>query len=304
MSSFQSTRKVFSSLEPFDAAAWDRPFSSEDRERAVDGLEGGRVLYFKNLPFRLEPREKVFLSAACSDPETKHISLGPAEGRLRGANVDSSEAHGLARMMGRYAAHAQNLLNGLFPAYALSLRMGRTGFYPHEVQEREARSYRKDDRRLHVDAVPSRPSGGARILRVFTNINQMGKAQVWQIGEPFEAYAGRFLPAVPRQVPGLAQIQSLLGITKGVRTPYDHIMLHLHNRTKRDANYQREAPRQEVVFAAGSTWVVFTDQVLHAAVSGQFVLEQTFELPVAALRRAEQSPLRILERLAGRMLTG
>ncbi len=302
MSSFESSRKVFSSLDTFDATAWNSSFTSEDRERAVDGLERGHVLYFKTLPFPLEAEEKVFLSSTWSDQEAKNISFDPTEGRLRGAKIEGPDGEKLAGMMRRYASDARQLLQGLLPSYAPALKLARTSFRPHEVEGRKASSYRKDDTRLHVDAFPSRPNRGARILRVFTNIHPADKARVWQIGEPFEAYASRFLPTVSRPLPGLAQLESILGITKGVRTPYDHIMLHLHDRTKGDVTYQREAPRQEVAFAAGSTWVVFTDQVLHAAISGQFVLEQTFELPVAAQRQTERSPLRVLERLTGRAL--
>ena len=57
-----------------------------------------------------------------------------------------------------------------------------------------------------------------------------------------------------------------------------------------------------VEFAPGSTWVVFTDRVLHAALSGQFVLEQTFDLPIEAMREPQHAPLRILERLTHRQL--
>jgi hypothetical protein len=144
---------------------------------------------------------------------------------------------------------------------------------------------------------------GARILRVFTNVNPSGKPRVWHLGEPFEAFASRFLPKVPRPIPGRAWIEATLGITKGQRALYDHIMLHLHDQGKYDAEYQREAPRQEIAFASGSTWAAFTDQVLHAATGGQFALEQTFELPVAALLKPDLAPLRVLERLTGRTLT-
>ena len=41
-----------------------------------------------------------------------------------------------------------------------------------------------------------------------------------------------------------------------------------------------------------------------AEIAGQFVLEQTWYLPVACMAEPSQSPLRILERLAGRELTG
>jgi hypothetical protein len=41
---------------------------------------------------------------------------------------------------------------------------------------------------------------------------------------------------------------------------------------------------------------------MHAAISGQYMLEQTIHLPVTALYNPESSPLATLERLCGRPL--
>ena len=79
-------------------------------------------------------------------------------------------------------------------------------------------------------------------------------------------------------------------------------MLQLHDRMKADADYQAAAPQMRVDFPAGSTWVAFTDQVSHAAMAGQYQLEQTFLVPLAAMLDEQRSPLRILERLMGRPL--
>ena len=79
-------------------------------------------------------------------------------------------------------------------------------------------------------------------------------------------------------------------------------MLRLHDTGKLDARYQSDAPMAGVSFAAGTTWLCFTDQVLHAALAGHCALEQTFHLPVAAMAYPERSPLRVLEQLAGRTL--
>jgi hypothetical protein len=114
--------------------------------------------------------------------------------------------------------------------------------------------------------------------------------------------ARRFLPRVPRELPGSAALLSALLVTKGRRTPYDHLMLGLHDRAKADLAYQRECAQETVPFAPGTTWICFSDQVMHAAVSGQFMLEQTIHLPVAALANPECSPLAVLERLTGRAL--
>lgn len=79
-------------------------------------------------------------------------------------------------------------------------------------------------------------------------------------------------------------------------------MLRLHDGMKADEQYQRQAVREEIAFPAGTTWIVYTDVALHAAISGQHALEQTFHLPVDAMRNPERSPLRILQRITGHEL--
>ena len=79
-------------------------------------------------------------------------------------------------------------------------------------------------------------------------------------------------------------------------------MLHLHDAMKADLVYQRDCAQQTVPFAPGSVWVCFSDQTSHAVMSGQHMLEQTFFLPVAAMRHVEHAPLSVLERLTGARL--
>ena len=93
-----------------------------------------------------------------------------------------------------------------------------------------------------------------------------------------------------------------LGVTKGRRTEYDHIMLNLHDKMKADLDYQKNGPQQELALPAGCVWIVFSDQALHAAMSGQYMLEQTFHVPLAALHNVQTAPLKVLERLTGRRL--
>jgi hypothetical protein len=76
----------------------------------------------------------------------------------------------------------------------------------------------------------------------------------------------------------------------------------LHDLAKADAEFQRTSPQAQIEFAPGTTWVVYSDQVLHAAFSGQHLLEQTFLLDVDHLKHPQTSPLRTLERLTGRAL--
>ena len=52
-------------------------------------------------------------------------------------------------------------------------------------------------------------------------------------------------------------------------------------------------------FPPGSAWVCFSDQTVHAAMSGQYMMEQTFHLPASKQYNPDASPLAILGRLAG-----
>jgi hypothetical protein len=79
-------------------------------------------------------------------------------------------------------------------------------------------------------------------------------------------------------------------------------MLGLHDRAKLDLDYQHATPKIEIRFPPGATWLCFTDQVMHAALSGQFVLEQTFHLDVAAMAEPARAPIRVLESMTGRAL--
>jgi hypothetical protein len=163
-------------------------------------------------------------------------------------------------------------------------------------------SWRKDDTRLHVDAFPSRPTLGERILRVFTNLSPSGEARVWRIGERFEELVRRQAPRFSEPAPGSAFMLKALGITKSRRSEYDHYMLQLHDTMKADLDFQRDSPQLTFAFPAGSSWVCFPDQTPHAAMSGQFMCEQTLYLPVAALHDPESAPLKVLERFFDRSL--
>ena len=281
-----------------DVASWRPALGPDAQDVAIRTLEGGGVLMLPRLSFPLADDEQRFLSPRWSDGRAKNISFDG--GKLKGARGSPEELAALGRMVARFAAEASALVTTLFPRYAPYVRRARTSFRPQPAVGR-AMSWRKDDSRLHVDAFPSRPNHGERILRVFCNVSP-GEDRVWRVGESFEAVARRFLPRIRRQIPGEARWLSALHVTKGLRSPYDHLMLGLHDRAKADLDYQANCPQQVVHFAPGTTWLCFSDQVMHAAVSGQYMLEQTIDLPLAALYERERSPLAILERLSGREL--
>jgi hypothetical protein len=193
--------------------------------------------------------------------------------------------------------------------YAGELKLDFASFRPLEEQGRDLPTHRRNDL-LHVDAFPTRPTHGARILRVFTNINP-AQARVWLTGEPFHELAPRLA-----QEAGLsryaAQAKSPLfrvrrtaagwfrraGLPVGDHSAYDLFMLHFHDWLKFNTEFQERSPRVRSEFPAGCTWLVFTDGVPHAALSGQYALEHTYIIPRKALVAPDLAPVGVLEKLA------
>ena len=266
----------------------------------IAAVEAGKVLHFPHRPFVLQEHEQAFLTPDVRDPKVRNISLDN-QGGLKGTRLEGAQQAQLAAMVGRFRTEAHALVATLLPAYMGVLRAAPTSYRPAQVETR-AQSWRADDRRLHVDAFPSRPNYGERILRVFTNINPEGKPRVWRVGEPFEMVASHFLPRLKPYSRAQARLLRALRVTKSLRSEYDHLMLQLHDAMKSDLDYQRDAHQQTMPFAPGAVWVCFSDQTSHAVMSGQYMLEQTFHLPADAQYDTASSPLAILTRLTGRPL--
>jgi hypothetical protein len=283
-------------LENLPLDSWKGPYDAGLKTRAVAALEHGAVLFFPNLAFALQDSEKTFLDASVSDGRAKNISLD--RGKMQSSSLTGEKADALAAMMERFGSQAVRLVQDLLP-YA-QVERARTSFRPVQVKDRHY-SKISDDRLLHIDAFPSRPMRGRRILRFFANVAPDSQRQ-WRVGEPFEDFAGKFLPRVGPHFPGKSWLLDRLGVTHGRRSLYDELMLSLHDEAKLDSSYQQNSPRQEVRFPPGSCWLVFTDQVLHAALGGEFALEQTFHLDVSELTEPDQAPIRILERLSAKTL--
>jgi hypothetical protein len=284
----------------FSLTRWDQPASPAEQDAAIDALENGDVVLLPRLGFELLGDERELLSASLSG-KRKNISFDPRSGQLGGSDEEGPARTRLQSVMQRYADATRSLLHHLMPAYDEGLHRARTSFRPAEIEGRSS-SWRKDDTRLHVDSFPSSPTGGTRILRVFTNVNPNGQARHWRLGAPFEDVARQFLPGIKPPLPGSAALMHWLHVTKRPRSAYDHYMLRLHDMMKADLAYQAEVPQLACEFEPGCTWLVFTDQASHAAMRGQHAFEQTYHLPVASMRHPQRSPLKVLEKLVGHAL--
>jgi hypothetical protein len=282
------------------AESWDQPFSDAERAAAVAALEDGKILLLPDLKFALSAEETRFLDPRIVGSR-KNVSYDRASGKLGGSVCEGEEAAELARVMNRFATQAREFIMNLLAPYQAKIVQGRSSLRPVQAAGR-ATSWRKDDTRLHVDSFPATPVSGKRILRLFSNVNQKNEPRRWRVGEPFEGVAKRFAPSVPAPFPGSRAFMQLFHITRGHRSLYDHYMLRLHDSMKESDDYQKTAPQFEFPFPAGSTWIVFTDQVPHAVISGQHQFEQTFYLPIEGMADPAKSPYRVLERITGKSM--
>jgi len=279
---------------------WDAPPS--ETTSAVEALEQGKVLFFPQLSFVLDPQQMALLDPALVDPKRKNISYKADQKTLNGV-AQADKKPQVQALLDNYYHACKSLIANVLPEYKDVLHTPTNSLRLHPVTAwRNNSSWRKDDSRLHVDAFPSRPNYGQRILRIFNNINPQNEDRIWRVGEPFPELAQRFLPKLGAYSPFSSWIQNKVGITKSRRSHYDHLMLQMHDKMKFDSDYQQNGRQLTLAFPPGSTWVCFSDQTPHAAMSGQFMLEQTFLLEVDKMKNPATSPLKTLESLTSQRL--
>ncbi|MBZ5523607.1 MAG: Kdo hydroxylase family protein [Acidobacteriia bacterium] len=274
-------------------------------------LEHGKILFFAGIPFDFPQDDRDFL---LSQKQTgsrfhKNISYRPTRDLLKGESSDSPDRERLHRIMRHFSQEATGFVSKLLAPYAGKMKLDFASFRPLEEEGRDLPLHKRNDL-LHVDAFPTRPTRGGRILRFFVNINPK-EGRVWNIGEPFDVLMPKLVqkhkispPHRGAVVRGLARAANKVGLPVADRTHYDEYMLHLHDWLKENSDFQANSPKQQMVFPPGCTWMVYTDGVPHAVLSGRYAVEQTFIVPTEALVSAEVAPIRVLEKVTGAAMAG
>jgi len=278
-------------------------------------LEAGNILYFPGVPFDLPDADRARLLEKRQSGLRfhKNISYRPKTGELRGFDSTSPEdTVELQRIMKKYSAQVVDFVEKCLTPYSAHYTLDYASYRPNEEAGRDLSLHKRNDL-LHVDAFPSRPTAGGRILRVFTNINPT-RARSWIVSDPFEKLA-----AMHAQAAGLDRVArrslstparlwrrsgAVIRLFGGAsaRTAYDIFMLHFHDWLKENSEFQKNCPKTAINFPPGSTWLVYTDQVPHAVLTGQFALEQTFIVHLDGMVTPEHAPINVLERLSRRRL--
>ncbi|WP_446745223.1 Kdo hydroxylase family protein [Silvibacterium acidisoli] len=275
-------------------------------------LEAGEILYFPQTPIRIPENDLSFLLGQQQTDSSLHknIAYKPNIDALSGLDTKTADQAAVDRLRGimrSYSRSVVEFLTGFLSPYRGQWQLDYASFRPQEEQGRDL-SLRKRNDLLHTDAFPTRPTQGARILRFFNNIHPT-RTRDWVVADPFAKLVGQFAPAEIAPVPDTAMSRAGKGLGRAIglgaaipsikRSPYDDFMMRFHNFLKENARFQAESTKYPWQFPAGSSWMVYTDTVPHAVLTGQYALEQTFLVKPEAMVAPEHSPLKVLEAIAG-----
>ena len=313
---------------PLSALANGLPPTEAQARTWCKQLEAGGILYFPQTPIPIPAADLEFLLSRHQTGSRLHknIAYKPGQERLSGVDRSGSDVEEIDRLheiMSRYSASVARYLAGFLAPYNQRWQLDYASYRPIEEEGRDLPLRRRNDL-LHTDAFPTRPTRGARILRFFHNIHPT-RTRDWVVGEPFPGIVGYFVRPLPdvvglppvlgplaiprpdspavRALKKLARTTGLAGLVPRLkRTPYDQFMMQLHNTMKEDSEFQRTCFREKFEFAPGSSWMVYTETVPHAVLSGQYALEQTLLVDAAAMVTPESAPVAVLEEMAGARL--
>lgn len=276
-------------------------------------LEEGNILFFPTCPFEFPKEELEFLLSQKQSGATnrKNIAYKPQSDKITNFVRSSKEQEQqLLDAMRNYSKRSVNFLSKLLAPYAEKWQLDYASFRPFQEKGRPLRTRARNDL-LHVDAFPTRPMHGNRILRFFTNINPK-ESRCWTTTEPFAQLAAKFggqagMPfptgvsesPVAKMISMSKKFAHQVGLPVVLRSPYDVFMLNLHNFLKENDEFQKSCPKDFWEFPPNSCWAVYTDLVSHAATAGQYALEQTVIIPRSALVEPQKAPVAVLEKLTG-----
>ncbi len=299
-------------VHEFSASGWSAPDVQGRARWYCERLEEGAILLFPQPPFLLPESDRSFLLNVRQTASTVHknIAYKPDRDRVQGFTRGSADGEALRRIMRSYSQAVADFLADFLLPYARRWRLDFASYRPIEEEGRTLPIQKRNDL-LHVDSFPTRPSNGHRILRVFTNLNPE-RSRVWLTGEPFDALVRQYgkeagLEQLRAKAcsPARALFRHVIRLARAAGIPlvdrplYDEFMLGFHHYLKSNQKFQEGGRQSKWEFPPMSTWMVFTDMVPHAALSGQYALEQTFIIFREALLEPPKAPYRVLEELAG-----
>jgi hypothetical protein len=276
---------------------------------SAERLERGEVIFYPACPFPVPQGEdrQFLLRQSLASRAHKNISYDPLTGKASGSRKDSAaQAERLRGLLAAFSRDVTAWLAAALPGYARAWAPDKVSFRPVEEATRKLRLKARNDL-LHVDAFPTRPTNGRRILRCFVNVNP-AEPRVWVTSDPFARLLERYgaaagLPAgqggawVRRVRDGVLR---LFRPGRPPRSTYDAFMLRFHDYLKAHEEFQERGPKRFWKFPPGSAWLALTDTCSHAVLRGRYALEHSYFIDPSALALPDEAPAALLARACGR----
>ncbi|HEY5666746.1 MAG TPA: Kdo hydroxylase family protein [Gammaproteobacteria bacterium] len=289
-------------------------FSDRSPEEVEDALEAGRVVFFPRCPIDLPPEQDIewLRSGLDANLKAKNLSYHPESDSVPRFDADAKTRIRVENMLRDHGKRVAEFWHRVLPDFMPGATLGTTSFRPVEEKGRNLKA-RSSNELIHIDAGAYGATNGARILRFFVNVHPE-RDRVWGTKGSFEqlmqrnpelwAAAKGGKPHVPTRKGALDHLYSgLVGAASKVyplfrvidSSPYDRSMRRIHNYMKETPSFkQDESDFQEVRFPPFSAWMVFTDGISHAALTGQYAFISTALIPLENSRSLDRTPYGIL----------
>lgn len=295
----------------------DERLAAAKPDEIGDALERGNIVRFQSCPIAL-PTETELDTLRTELPKQlkrKNVSYHPEADRVTGLDEDSPNAALAHTVLKNHRNRVTEFLHGVMPTLSKNINAGTCSFRPLQEQGRNLKPHASNEL-VHVDAGAYGATNGDRILRFFVNVNPDAD-RVWrskgafpelfrQYGEEAGLYDG-LSPTLQRGPLGKLRTSLLHGLANAGlplapmldSSPYDRVMRKFHNFMKDTPAFQQSVEHDVTVnFAPFTAWMVLTDMVSHASVSGQHALVYTGILPLKDCRLPELAPFNILREAA------
>lgn len=285
-----------------------------------DALEQGSIVQFPKSPVPIPSEDDLILfrDELPNLLKLKNISYHPEAGKVRG--LDDADAVVAERVTGVLVTVSNNIaefLKQYAPSLTENWTVGTCSFRPIQEKGRDLKPHASNEL-VHIDAGAYGATNGDRILRFFINVNP-SEDRVWatkgDFPNVFERYGDAAQIRPKGRGPGYLQKKPLdrlrTGLLNGIAgaglptakvldsSPYDREMRKFHNYMKDTPSFQKDpVGHQEFRFPPYSAWMVFTDMVTHASLSGQHAFVHTSIVRLENCRKPELAPYNILQQAA------
>jgi len=285
-------------------------------EELSDGLEHGKIVHFpvSPVPFPGDADLEFLRAEVPRVLKRKNISYHPEVRRVVGVGGGKEIQDRARRILEEHSARVREFLERNLTPLARGWTVATSSFRPLQEKGR-ALSAHASNERVHVDAGAYGATHGDRILRFFMNAHP-SEDRIWvtkgAFSDVYRRY-GRAAGVAPsgsdrrnlseglgnRMVTRVLDATARLGLPLAKladTSPYDRLMRRFHNFMKDTPEFQ-ETPEghRRFEFHPGAAWMVFTDMVTHACVSGQHAFIDTFIVPLANCRHRTLTPYSLLQ---------